>query len=87
MYKAQILKIISFTQSRKLVGKVSLAFLAYLWDVSVGCPFIELVSVVLEFQEVFHIDFPSMPPDRDLDLFIDLEWGTHQIYILFNAWL
>lgn len=42
---------------------------------------IEFVSVVLKFQEVFLLDFPSITPDEDLYFCIDLELGTHKISI------
>ncbi|WMV09555.1 hypothetical protein MTR67_002940 [Solanum verrucosum] len=58
-----------------------LAYLAHIRDVEVGYPSFEFIHVVLEFRDVFRTDFPCMPPDRDIDLCIDLEPGTRPISI------
>ena len=34
-----------------------------------------------EFNELFPNDFLGMPPDRDIDFFIDLDSSTHAISI------
>lgn len=46
MYKPKTVKIISFVQARKLVGNGSLAFLAYIWDVSAESPSFKSVPFV-----------------------------------------
>ncbi|WMV41036.1 hypothetical protein MTR67_034421 [Solanum verrucosum] len=47
-------------------------------------PSLPLLSlhVLSAFKEVFPIDFPGMPPDRNIDLCIDLEPDTRPISIL-----
>ncbi|WMV33157.1 hypothetical protein MTR67_026542 [Solanum verrucosum] len=50
-------------------------------EVEIECPSIEYVPVVSEFKEVFPIDLPGMPPNRDIDFCIDLETGTRPISI------
>ena len=42
---------------------------------------LESIPVVSEFSEVFPIDFPGLPPDRDIDFCIDVEPGTQPISI------
>nr|XP_033515648.1 uncharacterized protein LOC117280093 [Nicotiana tomentosiformis] len=41
----------------------------------------ESVPDVKEFPEVFHADLPGMPPDRDIDFFINLVHATQSISI------
>ncbi|WMV24114.1 hypothetical protein MTR67_017499 [Solanum verrucosum] len=81
VYKPKLAKIISSIRARKLVGHGCLAYLAHIWDVEVESPSIEYVPVVYEFKEVFPMDFPSMPPGRDIDFCIDLKTGTRPIFI------
>jgi hypothetical protein len=38
------------------------------------------VPVVNEFHDVFPEEFPSMPPDRDIEFVIELKPGTTPIY-------
>ncbi|WMV32336.1 hypothetical protein MTR67_025721 [Solanum verrucosum] len=64
------------TRLRKLGGQGCLAYLAHIRDVEVESPSIESIPVVSDFKEVFPTDLPGMPPDRDIDLCIDLELGT-----------
>ncbi|WMV14263.1 hypothetical protein MTR67_007648 [Solanum verrucosum] len=58
-----------------------LAYLAHIRNIEVEFSSIESIPIVSEFKEVFHIDLPGMPPDRDINLCIDLELGTHPISI------
>ena len=55
-----------------MVSKGCLAFLAHLRDDTTQVPPIESVSIVREFLDVFPVDLPGMPPDRDIDFLIDL---------------
>ena len=64
-----------------MISKGCLAFLAHLKDYTTQVPSIKSVSVVREFLDVFPADLPGMPPDRDIDFFIDLEPGTRPISI------
>ncbi|XP_060216647.1 uncharacterized protein LOC132644107 [Lycium barbarum] len=74
-------KIICFLRAKKLVVKGCLAYLAHIRDTRADIPSLESVLVVSEFAEVFLIDLLGMPPDRDIDLCIDLEPGTRPISI------
>ncbi|XP_075095117.1 uncharacterized protein LOC142173429 [Nicotiana tabacum] len=45
-------------------------------DISAYTPTVELVPVVKEFPDVFPVDLPRIPPDRDIDFGIDLAPDT-----------
>ncbi|XP_069144625.1 uncharacterized protein [Solanum lycopersicum] len=73
--------VISFLKARQLVQRGCLAYLAHIRDTSIETPMLESIPVVSEFSEVFPIDFPGLPPDRDIDFCIDVEPGTQPISI------
>ena len=50
-----------------MVSKGCLAFLAHLRDGTTQVHPIESVLIVREFLDVFLVDLPCMPPDRDID--------------------
>ena len=56
--------------------------LSFIRDTSVEPHPMDSVPVVQEFLDVFPSDLPGVPPDRDIDLSIDLESGTKPISIL-----
>jgi len=62
-----------------MVGKGCDAYLAYVRDVSIDTPTVELVTVVRDYPDAFVTDIPGMPPDRDIDFGIDLLPGTQPI--------
>ena len=64
-----------------MVEQGCLAYLAHIWEVEVESPSIESIPVMSKFREVFPIDLPGMPPDRDIDFCIDLEPSTRPISI------
>ncbi|WMV23603.1 hypothetical protein MTR67_016988 [Solanum verrucosum] len=74
-------KIISFIRASKLVEQSCLAYLAHIRNVEIEAPSIVSILVVSEFSEVFSNDLSGMPPDRDIDFYIDLESGTRLISI------
>ncbi|XP_070029670.1 uncharacterized protein [Nicotiana sylvestris] len=74
-------QVISFLKSRHMVEKGYLAYLAYVRDTTAESPMIDSVLLVREFADVFLSDLPSMPPDCDIDLCIDLAPGTQPISI------
>ena len=80
-YTSTPIHIISFHHAKTMVSKGYLAFLAHLRDDTSQVPSIESISIVREFLDVFPADLPGMPPDRDIDFCIDLELGTHHIFI------
>ncbi|XP_070057181.1 uncharacterized protein [Nicotiana tomentosiformis] len=64
-----------------MVGNGCEAYLAFVRDVSVHTPTVESVSVVKDYPDVFPVDLPSMPPDRDIDFGFDLMPETQPISI------
>ncbi|XP_070055112.1 uncharacterized protein [Nicotiana tomentosiformis] len=75
-------KVISYVKDRRMVEKRCLAYLAYIRDPSVDVPSVDSVPVVRKFPNIFPVDFLGMPPDRDIDFYIDLSPGTQPISIL-----
>ncbi|XP_070015059.1 uncharacterized protein [Nicotiana sylvestris] len=69
-------RVISFLKARHMVEKGCLDYLAYVRDTTAESPMIDSVQVVWEFADMFPSDLSSMPPDRDIDLCIDLAPGT-----------
>ncbi|XP_070028574.1 uncharacterized protein [Nicotiana sylvestris] len=74
-------RVVSFLKARYMVKKGCLAYLANVWDTTVGSPTIDSVPVVQEFADVFPSDLPGMPPDRDINFCIDLALGTQTVSI------
>ncbi|XP_070036653.1 uncharacterized protein [Nicotiana tomentosiformis] len=64
--------VISFLKARHMVEKGCLAYLAYVRDTAAETPTIDSVPMVRDFSDMFPSDLPGMPPDRDIDFFIDL---------------
>ncbi|XP_070004679.1 uncharacterized protein [Nicotiana sylvestris] len=54
---------------------------AYVKDVSIDTPTVDIVPVVRDFPEVFPSILPDMLPDRDIDFDIDLCPGTQYLSI------
>ncbi|XP_070009767.1 uncharacterized protein [Nicotiana sylvestris] len=65
-----------------MVEKRCLAYLAYVRDSSAEVPSMDSVSIIREFPEMFPADLLWMPPDRDIDFFIDLASCTQPISIM-----
>ncbi|XP_070025710.1 uncharacterized protein [Nicotiana sylvestris] len=72
-------RVISYVKARHMVEKGYHDYLAYVRDSSIEVPFMDSVPVVREFVEVFPADLPGMPPDRDIDFYINLALGTQPI--------
>ncbi|XP_070012310.1 uncharacterized protein [Nicotiana sylvestris] len=66
-------RIISFLKARYMVKKGYLAYLAYVRDNTVESVTIDSVPVVREFADVFSSNLLGMPPDHDIDFYIDLD--------------
>ncbi|XP_070010970.1 uncharacterized protein [Nicotiana sylvestris] len=73
--------VISYVKAWHMVNKGCLEYLAYICDPSAEVPSMDSVPVVLEHLEVFLVDLLGMPPDRDIDFYIDLAPGTQPISI------
>ncbi|XP_070019678.1 uncharacterized protein [Nicotiana sylvestris] len=64
-----------------MVEKGCVAYLAYVGDISIDTPTIELVPVVWDFPDIFPADLLGMPPDRDIDFGINLLPDTQPLSI------
>ncbi|XP_069150832.1 uncharacterized protein [Solanum lycopersicum] len=73
--------VISFLKAHQLVQRGFLAYLEHIRDTNVETPMLESIPVVSEFSEVFLLDFPGLPPDRDIGFCIDVEPGTQPISV------
>ncbi|XP_070036796.1 uncharacterized protein [Nicotiana tomentosiformis] len=71
-----VLQLARDPKAQRMVENEWLAYLAFVRDVSFDTPTVESVSVVREFLDVFPVDLPGKPPDRDIDFGIDLMPGT-----------
>lgn len=69
MYKPKQAKVISYIWDRKIERQGCLAYLAH--DKDVKAEFLFIDSIPVTFKEVFPIDLPSMPSNRDIDLELD----------------
>ncbi|XP_070046424.1 uncharacterized protein [Nicotiana tomentosiformis] len=76
-------------KAQHMVGKGCLAYLAYVRDTTAETPTIDSVSVVREFADVLPTYLPGMPPDRDIDFYIELAPDTQPISIpsVFRAYI
>ncbi|XP_070020321.1 uncharacterized protein [Nicotiana sylvestris] len=74
-------RVISFPKAQRMVKKGCDAYLAYARDVSIDTPSVDSVPVVQDFPDVFPVDLPGMPPDRDIDFGIDMLSSTQLISI------
>ncbi|XP_070013513.1 uncharacterized protein [Nicotiana sylvestris] len=74
-------KVVSYMKVRHMVGKGCLAYLAYVCHSSAEVPSMDSVLVVCEFPEVFPANLLGMPPDRDINFYIDLVTGTQPISV------
>ncbi|XP_070039094.1 uncharacterized protein [Nicotiana tomentosiformis] len=73
-------RVISFLKARHLVEKGCLVYLEYVRNTIIESPAIDSVLVVREFADVFPSDLSGIPPDRDIDFYIDLAPGIQPIY-------
>ncbi|XP_070014997.1 uncharacterized protein [Nicotiana sylvestris] len=69
-------KVISYLKAQQMVGKGCLSYLAFVRDLGADTPTIDSVPMVRDFPDVFPVDLPGIPPDRDIDFGIDLVLGT-----------
>ncbi|XP_070040848.1 uncharacterized protein [Nicotiana tomentosiformis] len=53
--------------AQRMVEKVCLSYLAFVRDISARTPAIDSLSVVHDILDVFPVDLPGMPPDRDIN--------------------
>ena len=64
-----------------MISKIYLYHLVWVKDSSSETPTLESVLVVCEFLEIFPEDLPGLPPEREINLGIDLFPDTQPISI------
>ncbi|XP_070039880.1 uncharacterized protein [Nicotiana tomentosiformis] len=60
-------RVVSFLKAQQMVRKGCEAYLAFVRYVSVDTLAVESVPVMRDYPDVFPVDFPGMPPNRDID--------------------
>ena len=65
-------KFISCLKARKMIAKGCIYHLVWVRDENSKTPTIESVSVVNGFLDVFPKDLPGIPPEREIEVGIDL---------------
>ncbi|KAH0725040.1 hypothetical protein KY284_000905 [Solanum tuberosum] len=67
--------------ARKMISKGCFYHIVRVMDIESETPSLESIPVVSEFLEVFPIDLPGIPPEREIDFGIDLMPNTQPISI------
>ncbi|XP_070040665.1 uncharacterized protein [Nicotiana tomentosiformis] len=73
--------VVSFIKPKRMFGKECDAYLAFVRYVSVDTHTVESITMVRDYPDIFLADLSGMPPDRDMEFFIDLLPGTQSISI------
>ena len=63
-------------QAQRFIRKGCEAFLALVLDSKRGQVNLENIPVIKEFPDVFPVELPSLPPEREVDLSIEVIQGT-----------
>ena len=71
--------VISTMQARRFMRKGCETFLALILDSKRGQVDVEKIPVVREFPDIFPEELPSIPPEREVDLSIEIVPGTTSI--------
>ena len=79
--------VISAMQARRLMRKGCEAFLALVLDSKRGQVDVEKIPVVKEFSDVFPEELSRIPPEREVDMSIEIVHGTTPISRALTAWL
>ena len=74
-----MLNVISVIQARRFLGKGCESFLALVFDSKRGQVNLENILVIREFLDVFPEELPGLPPEREVDLAIEVLHGTTPI--------
>ena len=64
--------VISATTARKMVRKRCEAYLAYVIDTVKARPSVSDIATVSDFSDVFPEEFPELPPQREIEVAIDV---------------
>ena len=73
--------LISAITARKMLRRGCQGYLAVVRDMDTDKGAVEKVPVVCEFPAIFPKEFPGLPPDREIEFYIDVVPGTDPISI------
>ena len=79
--ECKITCLISAIKACKMIQKGCEAYLAHVIDTRKTEAKLEDIPVVNEFQDVFLVELPGLPPDRDVEFTIELLPGTAPISV------
>ena len=68
--------VISAMQARRLLRKGCESFLTLVLDSKIGQVDVEKIPVVKEFLDVLPVELPGIPPEREVDMSIEVVHGT-----------
>ncbi|XP_070013143.1 uncharacterized protein [Nicotiana sylvestris] len=74
-------RFIFYLKAAKMIKKGCIYYLVRVTDTNAEAPNLESVSVVNEFSDVFPVELPGIPPDREINFGIDVIPGTQPISI------
>ncbi|XP_070018334.1 uncharacterized protein [Nicotiana sylvestris] len=72
---------ISYLRAAKMIKKGCIYHLVWVTDTDAEAPSLESVPVMNEFPNVFLVELPGIPPDREIDFGIDVMPDTQPISI------
>ena len=71
--------IISAITARKMLKRGCKGYLVVVRDTKVETRIVQNVPVVCEFSDVFPEELPGLPPEREIEFYIDIVTGTDPI--------
>ncbi|XP_074327647.1 uncharacterized protein LOC141665564 [Apium graveolens] len=69
-------KFLSVLQAKKLLRQGYEAYLAHMVDTKKETSTLDEIPIVREYPDVFPEELPGLPPDREIEFFIDLMLGV-----------
>ena len=77
--RSQQVKIISVMKAVKSINKGCRAYLASVVDINKETSSLEEIPIVKEFSDIFPIELPGLPPQREIEFAIDILPGVFPI--------
>ncbi|XP_070034749.1 uncharacterized protein [Nicotiana tomentosiformis] len=74
-------RFISYLKATNMINKGCIYHLVQVTDTNTEAPTLECVPIVNEFPEVFPDELSGIPPDREIDIRIDVIPGMQPIFI------
>ncbi|GJZ09778.1 putative reverse transcriptase domain-containing protein, partial [Tanacetum coccineum] len=77
--KKTSLVICTYARAKRHLARGCQAYLAHIIDTQKSTPCLDNITVVREFHDVFQEELPSIPPERQVEFYIDLIPGSTPI--------